>query len=221
MKPRILIVLASIILLAWSAPMVQADNPKDSGCITHIDLKPESEYQEGGSKYKVAALTAKEKKEHNSDHDKVAATMHNDTGAEDKDDHKEAKVEAHGDHRGKMGGIFFMAPNKIHHLEGFYNEKCGFSLAVYNAFTEPIRINRFQAFVKYIPEDEDQLETIRFLSPTKDGSLLQGPSPVGIDGPYEVVLYVKFPLNDEPAMFNIPVAEEMAAKGGHDDGDDH
>lgn len=216
MKPRILIVLASIILLVSSAPMVQADNPKDSGCITHIDLKPESEYREGGSKYKVAALTAKEKKEPK----KVAATMHKDTGAEHKDDQKEAKVEAHGDHGGKMGGIFFMAPNTIHHLEGFYTEKCGFSLAVYNAFTEPVRINRFQAFVKYIPEDEDQLETIRFLSPTKNGSLLQGPSPVGIDGPYEVVLYVKFPLDDEPAMFNIPVAEEMAAEGGHDDGHD-
>ena len=65
-----------------------------------------------------------------------------------------------------------MAPNKIHHLEGVYSDECGFQIFLYSAFTEPIHVNRFQAFVHVFPSGEDELDIIRFLSPANGGTVL-------------------------------------------------
>lgn len=110
---------------------------------------------------------------------------------------------AHEVHEGQYGGTFFMAPNKTNHIEGIYSKDCGFRLVIFNAMTQPISVNRFGAFVKYIPEDEDAPEAYRILSPSHDGSVFQAPSNPEIEGKFDVELYVTFPADDEPAMFNI------------------
>ena len=110
---------------------------------------------------------------------------------------------AHQVHAGQYGGTFFMAPNKTHHVEGIHSKECGFRLVIFNAMTQPISVNRFGAFVKFIPEDEDAPEAYRILSPSHDGSVLQASSNPQIKGKFDVELYVKFPGSDEPSMFNI------------------
>src|SRR5688572_33296655 len=50
----------------------------------------------------------------------------------------------HGDHNPKYGGIFFMAPDVFHHLEGVIDGN-EFRLYIYNNFTEPLDVRRFQA----------------------------------------------------------------------------
>ena len=112
---------------------------------------------------------------------------------------------AHEVHEGQYGGTFFMAPNKTNHVEGVYSKECGFRLVIFNAMTQPISVNRFGAFVKYIPEDEDEPEAYRILSPSHDGSVLQVSSNPEIKGKFAVELYVKFPDSDEPNMFNIRI----------------
>ena len=73
---------------------------------------------------------------------------------------------AHMEHEAKVGGTFFMAPNKMHHLEATYSKECGFQLYLYNAFTRPINVNRFRAFIKVVGEvDGEEDEFIRFLEP--------------------------------------------------------
>jgi len=112
---------------------------------------------------------------------------------------------AHEVHEGQYGGTFFMAPNKTNHVEGVYSKECGFRLVIFNAMTQPISVNRFGAFVKYIPEDEDEPEAYRILSQSHDGSVLQASSNPEIKGKFDVELYVKFPDSDEPNMFNIRI----------------
>ena len=120
-----------------------------------------------------------------------------------------ATAGAHAVHEPQRGGVFFMAPDKIHHIEARYSDECGIQLLFYNAFTEPISVERFQAFVRMIPEDDREWdkEVVRFLSPSAGGGVLQASGDSDIEGPYKIELYVKFPEAEDAELFDIPVDE--------------
>ncbi|MYE42778.1 MAG: hypothetical protein F4X79_01980, partial [Acidobacteria bacterium] len=61
------------------------------------------------------------------------------------------RVSAHGDHNPRHGGILFMAPDGVHHLEGAL-EDGAFRLYFYDSFTRPIEPEPFGARV--VPADE-------------------------------------------------------------------
>ncbi len=115
----------------------------------------------------------------------------------------------HMDHSPKHGGIFFMAPNKKHHLEGVYSKEHGFKLHIYDEYTQPISVTGFQAFIKIIYEKEgEEIEDILFLSPSKDNMVFKSPlieghhSDVDLEGGYEIELYLKFPEKNIPELFD-------------------
>lgn len=114
----------------------------------------------------------------------------------------------HQDHDAKAGGAFFMAPNEMHHLEGTYSQDCGFRLFLFNAFTKPIRVDRFKAFIKITGEiAEEEVEFIRFLSPNEKNSVLQVPLMEGLKPPFEIELNLKFPESEKVESFNFEVDE--------------
>ena len=116
------------------------------------------------------------------------------------------KVEgAHMIHRGQHGGTFFMAPNKLNHLEALYSDDCGFRVIFYNIRTEYIRAARFRAFIKVVPDSMDEPEVLRFLSPDQNGGILSASIGDEAGKPFEIQLYVEFPQSDEPEMFTIRV----------------
>jgi hypothetical protein len=51
----------------------------------------------------------------------------------------------HGDHNPKHGGIFFMAPDLWHHLEGTLPDERTFRLFVYDNFTRPLKLEGIAA----------------------------------------------------------------------------
>ena len=114
---------------------------------------------------------------------------------------------AHTDHAPRHGGAFFMAPDKLHHLEGGYSDRCGFQLYLFNAFTKPIGIGCFHAFIKAVPSRDDEPETFRFLSPNEDRTTLGARLGDLVTRPFEIELYVKFPESDDPELFNVRVPE--------------
>ncbi|MDP6345052.1 MAG: hypothetical protein QF578_02645 [Alphaproteobacteria bacterium] len=112
---------------------------------------------------------------------------------------------AHTRHNPRFGGAFFMAPNKLHHLEVVYSDKCGVRLVIYNIATEPIAVDRFRAFVEIEPESDQEPEMIRFLEPAMNGAYLASTVRPVPARPFTIELYLKLPGDDEPQLFTVPV----------------
>lgn len=86
---------------------------------------------------------------------------------------------AHADHSPRHGGVFFMAPNGIHHLEGTLRED-EFRLYLYDHFTQPIDARPYQARVGN-----------RRLEAAPNGEYLRLQLDSG-PGPIEVTAFVRF-----------------------------
>ena len=116
---------------------------------------------------------------------------------------------AHMEHEAKVGGTFFMAPNKMHHLEATYSKECGFQLYLYNAFTRPINVNRFLAFLKVTGEiDGEEDELTLFLEPNKSYTTMHNLLDVNLTASFEIELHLKFPESEEVELFNFSVDKQ-------------
>ena len=153
------------------------------------------------------------------DHDSVKMDHKDHDGMKmDHKDHDSMKMDhkdhdgmemAHMDHESKLGGVFFMAPNKMHHLEATYSKECGFQLYLYNAFTRPINVNRFLAFLKVTGEiDGEEDELTLFLEPNKTHTTMQNLLDVNFTASFEIELHLKFPESEEVELFNFSVDEQ-------------
>ncbi len=193
---RLITVLGVLVICALPESEGVAADAKS--CRVPVSIVDAAERKPGGALYKGPA------KEHHGSHGSHAT--HGDQAMK-----RPEMKGAHMDHDSRHGGAFFMAPDKMRHLEAVFSERCGLQVFFYNAFTEPIRADRFRAFVIAVPESEDEAETIRFLSSTEDSAILETEIGDTVSRPFDLKLYVKFPESDEPELFTVKVKAARAA----------
>ena len=223
------------LVLLFSSSTAIAGSQKHDSCHKMIHLSKEAEMQLGGSMYTGALPKEGEENESMSgmkmkmseekegmkmsgkkhymkmdhkDHDGMKMDhKDHDSMKMDHKDHDGMKM-AHMDHESKLGGVFFMAPNKMHHLEATYSKECGFQLYLYNAFTRPINVNRFLAFLKVTGEiDGEEDELTLFLEPNKSYTTMHNLLDVNLTASFEIELHLKFPESEEVELFNLSVDE--------------
>ena len=214
------------LVLLLSSSTATAGSQKHDSCHKMIHLSKKAEMQLGGSMYTGALPKEGEENESMSGmkmkmseekegmkmsgkkHDMKMDHKDHDGTKMDHKDHDSMKMD-NKDHESKLGGVFFMAPNKMHHLEATYSKECGFQLYLYNAFTKPINVNRFLAFLKVTGEidgEEDKLTL--FLEPNKSYTTMQNLLDVNLTGSFEIELHLKFPESEEVELFNFSVDEQ-------------
>jgi hypothetical protein len=138
-----------------------------------------------------------------------------------------ASARPHQDHNPKHGGIFFMAPDSWHHLEGTYPEEGLFRVYLYDNFSQPMSAAAFQGRAVLEESFDPATRTTREITalplvPSSDGSCLEarvgsGPYPRAITariqfesrGPFERFDFV-FPVPSEAAVAG-PAASSAAA----------
>ena len=224
------------LVLLFSSSTAIAGSQKHDSCHKMIHLSKEAEMQLGGSMYTGALPKEGEENESMSGmkmkmseekegmkmsgkkHDMKMDHKDHDGMKMDHKDHDSMKMDhkdhdgmkmAHMDHESKLGGVFFMAPNKMHHLEATYSKECGFQLYLYNAFTRPINVNRFLAFLKVTGEiDGEEDELTLFLEPNKSYTTMHNLLDVNLTASFEIELHLKFPESEEVELFNFSVDEQ-------------
>lgn len=88
----------------------------------------------------------------------------------------------HQDHNPKHGGIFFMAPDAWHHLEGTYPEDGVLRIHVYDNFSRPLSAKAFQGRVvlkeTFDPVSRETRELVSYpLLPSREGEYLEASVP--------------------------------------------
>jgi hypothetical protein len=117
-------------------------------------------------------------------------------------------MKPHMDHHPKHGGIFFMALDRNHHLEGVLLPTGTFCVYVYDAYTKPVtpaQLRRVSATV--IWGDDDNAPRTRMI-PASDGRRLESRPPGGRPKlPITLTLLAHFPgesLKARPELFTFP-----------------
>jgi predicted RNA-binding Zn-ribbon protein involved in translation (DUF1610 family) len=120
----------------------------------------------------------------------------------------------HQDHNPKHGGIFFMAPNAWHHIEGVLPAPGLFRVYLYDNFSEPIPAAGFQgrAVLKesFDPLTREAEEILAYpLLAAKNGSYLEARIPK-TELPLEIAAKIRFEQGGPFERFDFAFASEPA-----------
>lgn len=115
---------------------------------------------------------------------------------------------AHMDHNPRHGGLFFMAPNGIHHLEGALFSPREFRLYIYNEYTEPLPAGDFTArgFAWTAGRDEERPITLR---PGPDNAALTARLPGDLSFPIKLKIRVDFHDGQPTVVFDFEFDSEQ------------
>ncbi len=102
-----------------------------------------------------------------------------------------ADTRAHADHTPKHGGIFFMAPDNTHHLEGALGPSGDFRVWFYDEFTRPISAAQFASRTEMRRADAERTLPVK-LSPEPGDAFSTARIPAEIGWPLSVKLFVDF-----------------------------
>lgn len=94
------------------------------------------------------------------------------------------------DHQPKHGGVFFMAPDRTHHLEGVLLPAGTFKVYLYDDYTRPIPAKGFEAVMQV--DGLQEAQKLELLHDPNDGTLSFRDLPVN-GFPVELTVWITFP----------------------------
>ena len=113
---------------------------------------------------------------------------------------------AHFDHNPKHGGIFFMAPDKWHHLEGTLPSAHELRIYLYDNFTRPMDATGYSGELKVQPVDDQDEEVGQPVTvpirPVPGKPYLAAKLPKTLKPPYQTEARLKFPNHKQKFLFN-------------------
>jgi len=136
------------------------------------------------------------------------------------------RLKEHMDHEAKHGGVFFMAPDKFHHLEATLSASGEFRIYFYDNFTKPMPAEKFvvQATARAKGADR-QVEKPLTLALEPGKAFLTGNIDASLKLPVAVKAFIDFKDGERPSAFDFefdsPSKEASSRKaeehgrGGH------
>ena len=94
------------------------------------------------------------------------------------------------DHEPKHGGVFFMAPDRAHHLEGVLLPAGTFKVYLYDDYTRPIPAKGFEAVMQV--DGPGEARKLKLLHDSEDGTLSFRDLPVE-SFPVDLTVWITFP----------------------------
>jgi uncharacterized protein YceK len=124
----------------------------------------------------------------------------------------------HADHEAKHGGIFFMAADNWHHLEGVMASPTEFRLYLYDNFTKPITVEKYKATADVVPLDAKGDEIGKpaklTLQPANKNEYLAAAIPAEMKFPLALTVRVTLKEGERPALFNFTF-DKVSTSGDH------
>lgn len=131
------------------------------------------------------------------------------------------RLKEHMDHEAKYGGVFFMAPDKFHHLEATLSATNEFRIYFYDNFTKPIPAENFTVQANARPKGADrQTEKAVTLTLEPGKAFLVGKIDASLKFPIAVKAFIDFKDGERPQPFDFEfdAASQQPAPpkaGGH------
>ncbi len=135
-------------------------------------------------------------------------------------------VKSHTDHEAKHGGVFFMAPDQKHHLEGTLSATHEFRIYFYDEYTKPIPADKFTAEAKVWNKGAGESDRkLLKIAPGPDKSFLTGQVDASVKMPLSIKAFIDFKDGQKPQVFDFDFSEpskeptggekEERGHGGH------
>ena len=118
---------------------------------------------------------------------------------------RDGKIE-HSSHRPQHNGVFFMAPDGWHHVEGVRVSESEIRIYLYNNFTEPL-VEQATASAVFVRTEEkgrsNRSPMSVALQASTDGTYLSGAIPSDYSGDVAAEIRVWFEGRHDAALFNM------------------
>jgi len=116
----------------------------------------------------------------------------------------------HGDHNPRHGGLFYMAEDKWHHLEGTYPRGGPFRVYFYDDFTRPLAAKNFNGVAVLVDKDDKELASFP-LKPGRETNVLEAQMKGAVaptaQAPLLITLRVQFEPKDRMIPFSFAFKE--------------